>query len=119
MAIINKQMPEMPTSLRNSEEDLLWLVCQKCWQIMPSHRPDMGRLCSVLKNGVVKYSHADSLSSECGGLMERLQFFTLWDNPHMEVVWEERIPHVFEDNSEVWRIIFSDITLRCIRTGRR
>ncbi len=51
--------------------------------------------------------------------MERLQLFTLWDNPHREVVWEEQIPHVFEDNAEVWRIIFSDITLRCIRTGRR
>ncbi|KLO08685.1 kinase-like protein [Schizopora paradoxa] len=115
MAIINGQTPERPTDLKNREEDLMWLVCQKCWQADPLHRPDMGRLCNVLRHETAMFKQYEGVSADSRSVMDRLQHFTLWDNPHREVFWEEPIPQ----SPGGWRIVLSDITLRCQVVGRR
>ena len=119
MAIINGQTPERPSTLKSSEEDLLWLVCQKCWQTNPAHRPDMGRLCNVLKHETVIYKQDETISAACRSLMGRLQHFTLWDNPHREILWEGPIPQIPQNSPNEWRIVLSDVILRCVVVGYR
>ncbi|KLO08684.1 kinase-like protein [Schizopora paradoxa] len=48
MAIISDQFPRRPPSDNNVCQHFMWSICEMCWVTMPSDRPDMDLICSVL-----------------------------------------------------------------------